>query len=141
MEETNVECRLWPRSLAVAERLWSSGAATGGMVTAQVVARKNKQYARMLQRGLQGGQRGERGERGERGANDGREKNEILNFCGQVDQRFQRRPSLPATVLAFTQQAVPHFAVDGWHDLTKGMLHWVSHVQYFPSFYQYFWPI
>ena len=136
MEETNVECRLWPRSLAVAERLWS--AATGGMVTAQVVARKNKQYARMLQRGLQGEQReqrGERGERGERGANDGRE------YCGQVDQRFQRRPSLPATVLAFTQQAVPHFAVDGWHDLTQGMLHWVSHVQYFPSFYQYFWPI
>lgn len=114
MEESNVECRLWPRSLAVAERLWSSGGETGGKVTKHVVARKNKQYDRMLQRGLQGGKRGEHGDNGER------------EYCGQVDQRFQRRPSLPPTALATTQQAVPHFTVDGWHDLTKDMLHWVT---------------
>ena len=54
MDEFNIECRLWPRALAVAEKLWSGS----GGVNTKVLQRRDVQYARMLDRGalLNGGE-------------------------------------------------------------------------------------
>ena len=104
MDESNLECRLWPRALSMAERLWSWSSSASSSYDDQVERRMRRQHQRMIERGL---------------LLDSSLPGANKEYCGQVEQSIQRDVHRLSTALL-----VPHLYLGKHQHQLDSMLWW-----------------
>ena len=115
-DEYNTECRLWPRGLATAERLWSSSSSRS-KVNANVIHRRDIQTRKMTTRGIisipaASNSQGQMNYNGIDAKDD---------FCNHIAQHFQRDVNIISI-----RQNIPHFYVMEFRELNDKVLLWMS---------------
>jgi hypothetical protein len=105
MDEFNLECRLWPRSLSVAERFWSR---KEDQNITNLFVRRDAQYIRMLQIGI----------------NDCGSFDKRKEYCSHVAQHIQRLKYNNMHVVESRKNNVVFFHIS--NNINNQMLKWVT---------------
>ena len=109
MDESNLECRLWPRALSAGERLWSSSSSIN-RVDDDVSRRRVVQQQRMLSRGYVLSRM-------------------VTDYCGQIVQHLQRDVlSLSSSLSSSSRNKIPHFYIRQLNDLNESGLEWITRI-------------